>query len=410
MVYFAEINFKIISSIPGRVRVNIDSLLKKEKTGHLIINSLKSINGIISASFNKRTRNILIFYRWEEIDESQLLNKIKDLDYKKTHNNISKSINKDSIGKIILQTLNPFSLIKKKYPNKGYKDDYSLSKKIIKLGLLLGGIVFAITSNLRNLISILILSYPGILFAISSIAYFYSAKKAHFNDIYLKKDYFIGLLGKTDTLFIEDNLLIKEKYISNTLLNNLNTTTIRRFAALKKLDNPIDPELEKIIYKIREYGITNLILFSDNNKELLDYISYSLGIDKTYFLKDNILILKDLKTEENVTAIIVKDSIEKIRNLNMDLVVCINLTDKGNILIGDINFIDKKMNKFPWLLNLSKYNEEVITRSQALAIGLNTLGIFLCMITNINPFFALGIYGLNILTQTIRIKYSVETI
>lgn len=412
MVYFADINLEIISSVPGRIRVNVDFLLRK-RTGSMILNSLKSINGIISTAFNKRTRNILIFYRYKEIDEIQLLDKIRAIDNKDIkkdiENDIPKKVNKDSITKIIFKTLNPINLIKKKYPMKAYKDNYSLSKRIIKVGLFFGVIVFALTFNLSNIISILILSYPGILFTISSIANFYSAKKAYLNGIYLKNNHFIRVLSETDTLFVEDNLLIKERNIFNTILNKLNKNIILRFTALRKLENPIDSEFEKVIYKLREYGITDIIVFSDNNKEILDYIAYSLGIDKTYFLKDNILLFKNLKKEENLTAIVSENSIEKIRKLNLDLVICIKLNNEGNIFKGDINFVDKNIKKLPWLLDLSKYNEEVIIRSQTIATGLNALGIFISVITNINPLLSFGIYGLNILAQTIGIKYSIET-
>ena len=199
MTNLAVRDLKIISSIPGRARIKVDGLFKNEKLGYGIINYLKKSGEVTSISFNKYTGNILIYFKYQNLDLEDLLNQLKSFSLRDSSNVIPKSPQNDSIGKIVLKAMNPINLLRKRYWGIAFENEYSLAKRLIKIGIPIGALIFGFSRHIRDIISILILTYPGMLFAISAASYYYCAKKAFFNKIYLRSSKDVASFAKTNS-------------------------------------------------------------------------------------------------------------------------------------------------------------------------------------------------------------------
>ncbi|WP_459195859.1 HMA2 domain-containing protein [Wukongibacter baidiensis] len=399
---------RIISSIPGRIRVNVNGLLRNERLGYGILKSLKELEKVNSVSFNVSTGNVLIYYKYQYKDISDILYRIQTFTYKDTSNYIPRYITNDSPTKILIRTLNPFNLLTKKFPVNIFEQEYSLSRRIIKMGIFMGGIVLAINPHIRTLASIMILTYPGILFTISSMSHFYSARKAFLNEVYVKNSNSIGQVAKTNAFFIEDKVLIgKENAARKILDKNQEKMTIEKLSAIGKVTNLTNPEIRSFIEETRKYGVTDLTVFSDKKDDISKYIAYALGIDKVHLVKDKIFILNDLKNQENIMLFIHESLVDKIRNIDLNLTVCVYSDLNNSVDKGSINVIDRNIKRIPWLLKLSKNNEELITRFHASSISVNTLAIYAAVLLRINPLITLSIYMVNLLAHINILRNSI---
>lgn len=397
---FAVRNVEIISSIPGRIRIKVDGLLRNEKLGYGILKALRELKQINSLSFNTNTGNILIYYKYQYLGIKDILFRIQTFTHKDASNCIPKAITNDSPIRILIKTLNPFNLLTKKHPINIFEKEYSLSRKIIKMGIFMAAISLFINSHIRTLASIMILTYPGILFTISYMSHFYSARKAFLNEVYLKNSRDIGQIVKVNNFFIEDRVLIGKENISSKILReNKNKLTVEKLLAIGKAENLTKPEIKSFIEETRKYGVTDFTVFSEQKDDILKYITYALGIDKRYILEDKTFILNDLKDRGNIITVIDEDLADRIKNMSSNLTICVYPETKKDFDKGSINIIDKNIKQIPCLLKLSKDCEELIRRYHASSISVNTIAIYLAVLLRINPIFILGIYIINLLAH-----------
>lgn len=408
MTNLAVRDLKIISSIPGRARIKVDGLFKNEKLGYEIVNYLKKSEEVTSISFNKYTGNILIYFKYQNLNLDDLLNKLKSFSLRDSSNVIPRSPKNDSIGKIVLKAMNPINLLRKKYWGKAFENEYSLAKRLIKIGIPLGALVFSFNRHIRDIISILILTYPGMLFAISTVSYYYCAKKAFFNKIYLRNSKYVALFAKTNSIVIEDDVVTeKNNMIKDFEESNSGKNRVERLDVLGRIKNLTNPEIGSFIKGIREYGIKDISIFSDEKRDIVEYISYSLGIDEVNLLDDKTFVLNDYENQENTIIIVYEGLLDETTNEDSNLTICLYKVLKKDFYKGNVNVIDKNIKKLPWLFKLSKDNRELITRCHTSIISVNMLVFLVTIILRMNAVFTLSIYMLNLLIHILIVKNNI---
>ncbi|WP_156894502.1 HMA2 domain-containing protein [Clostridium formicaceticum] len=399
---------KIISSIPGRIRLKIEGASKYEKLGYKVVCLFQDLRGIENISFNNTTGNILVLYNNKYLNEGEIIKQIEGFDFSKCLDIFSWP-REESIIRIIFKSLNPFCLGRKKYPNKIYKNEYVLSKTLIKLGFLLGTALFLFTSYSMNILSIGILAYPGILFAIASVAYYYAAESFKYHSIFIKKSENIGLLGKTTDVFIQDQILLQEEKVNNIAKEkDLSRMYLQKLITLGKVKNPISSEGQTIIQELRKYGILNITLCTGKKDALTEYIAYYFGLDHIDQLNDQESYITKEQHQKVKLLICHQDFIAYRKKISGDVMMNIETKSSKKVIQGDINLLQKDIIKLPQILRFSGNTDELITRTQVRAVTINVIALFLTMIRQIHPFTAIGIYGINMLAQLIILQNNIH--
>ncbi|MBC2581315.1 HMA2 domain-containing protein [Clostridium sp. DJ247] len=398
---------KIISSLPGRLRASIWGLLRNEQMAFHIRNMLTKSNCVLSVRISINTGNVLIYYDTKCICEDKLIVVIQEaLNYRKELI-IPEDINKESLVKIMFNTLNPISLFKRKYSEKIYKNEYLLSKKILNISVVLSSIIFLFTSSINKVLSTLILGYPGILFAIGATSYYYGSAKLKQKNIYLKNNDLLSFLSDTNALLIENDILQSKLNKQNVIGSHLSKDDIQKLIILGELDNPINNTIESIVNDIRILGINNIFIIGDSTNSIINYISYYLGINVLNI--DNIEKQKQGLISNNsddiITLITTDEFFEKNYEFSCyDLIICVYKNNRLNLLKADINLEYTDIDKLPLIVKFSHFCREVNVQTENTAIALNTLGMILAVLNYSTPLYSTIFYGLNILLMTLKIK------
>lgn len=401
---------KVISSIPGRLRANVEGLLRNEQMSCIMKDVLLKSTGIFSVQPNKNTGNVLIYYNTTVVAENKIIILIeKSFNYKKEIE-ISNNINKESLVKILFNTLNPITLFKRKYSERIYKNEYIVSKKLMSTSIIISSIILLFTSNIDKVLSILIFGYPGILFTISVASYYYASIKLKKNNIYLKSNDCLNLLKDTNTLLMENDIFINRFYEYNTVDSNLNKIDIQKLIILGRIADPVSSHMESLIHEIRILGISNIFIIGNHTKGILDYISYYLGVnilDPNALKKQNKYLISN-ETNTTITLINTNESFsKKDKYLFYDLVICLYKNTMPDTLNADINLEYDNIYKLPIIIKLSQFCEEVKVQTENIAIALNTLGMLLVTLNYLTPLSSIIFYSLNtfLLTLTLKLRF-----
>lgn len=399
---------QVLSSLPGRLRANVSGLLRNEQIAFGIKNILVKSNGIFSVHTNKNTGNVLIFYDTKLITQDKVIVLIERSSKNSKGLIVPKNANEESLLKIFFSTLNPISLFRKRYPERIYKNEYIISKKIMTTSTILSGIILLFTSNINKALSTFILGYPGILFSIGLTSLYYASTKLKENNIYVKTNDSLMLLKDTNKLLIENNIFQSKFHKYTTVESHLNKNDIQKLVILGELNNPVSKELEYIVHNIRILGISDISIIGNDPKGILEYISYHLGINKldTHdFEIENKHPITNKANDSSLALLLANESFEKNNKYPYcDLVMCIYKNNSLNILKSDINLEYADIDKIPLIIKLSHFCGEINVQTENIAIALNTVGMLLVTLDYFNPLHSIIFYGLNTLLMTLTLK------
>ncbi|WP_446899193.1 HMA2 domain-containing protein [Clostridium sp. LBM24168] len=407
-MYDLRINIiKIMSSLPGRIRVNIKGLLRNDEKVLKVRSKLNRYSGILSANVNKFTGNVLVYYNTDEFDEDRVLIIIKKA-FNSQEVTTAENNHKSSLLKIFIDGVNPLVLFKKKYSKRVYKNEYGISGKLFKISIAVSAVVFLLTGNIANAISVFILGYPVILFALREVSYYYVSDKLNIEKIYMKDSTSLSFLESINALLIEDEVF-KSKFIKNKMYDmNLNKYDIQKLVILGKLDNPVDENMKLVVNNIRMLGINNIFIIGSSENSITNYIGYLLGIeilDKNDLKKKKDPLIID-KLEDNNTVLITTDRLfeSELRELCIDSIICLYRNDKLSFLKADFNLHYSDVNKLPLLIKLAYFCREVNVQTENIAITLNVFGMLLAVLNYLTPLYSVIYYILNTLLMMLTLK------
>lgn len=395
---------KIISSLPGRVRVNVKGLLKNEQRILRVRSGLTRYDSILSFHVSKNTGNVLIYYNENEIDENKIVVIIEKA-FNGPEVAAVENIDKSSLLKTLIDAVNPFFLFKKKLSEQVYRDEYSISSKILKISMGIAAIVFVFTGNVINTISIFVLSYPGILFGVRASSYYYASVKLNMENIYLKDNTSMSFLSNVNTLLIEDDIFRNGFNERDMDIMNLNEYEIQKLVILGKLDDPINDNMKLVIDNIRMLGINNIFIIGNSEDSIIRYIGYVLGIevlDKNDLDGKKNCLITDKSDSNTILIVTGKFPENELSYMCSDCVIC--LYNELSSLKADINLKYSSMDKLILLIKLGYFCREVNVQVENTAITLNILGILLAVLNHLTPLYSIIYYILNTLLMVLILK------
>ncbi|WP_368490606.1 HMA2 domain-containing protein [Clostridium sp. BJN0013] len=404
---------KIISSLPGRLRANVSDLFRNDKIAFNIKIILIRSKGIFSVKPSKVTGNVLINYDTAHISENEIIIILDGCLNIKDKLEIAGDVNNGSLYKIIFHTLNPLSLFGKKRGKEIYENEYISSKKIINISLIMSGITLLVTNSISKAFSVLILGYPGILFSIALVSYYYASSKLKYNGIYFKDYHYIYSMGNMNTLLIDSSLFLNEFYKHNSSLSHLDRMNFEKLVILRQLENPVSDRMKSIIEDIRLLGINNISIIGNCKNVVINYISYYLGIDILDYevLKYNANYDFNNKTKGKKAFLVTNEFLEEFEEyLYHDLVICVykNYATMMDMLKGNINFECNHMDKLPSIIELSYFCSEIDVQTKNVAVTLNIIGMLLSIMDYLNPLKTIIFYSFNILISILTLKFRLK--
>jgi hypothetical protein len=400
---------KIISSLPGRLRANAADLFRNEQIAFNIKTILAKSKGVLSVTPSKITGNVLIYYDNMYISESQLIVLIENSLDVKENSTITQESKNSSLLKILFNTLSPMSLFKRKYSKEIYENEYRCSKKIINTSLILSSIVFLFTSSISKALSILILGYPGILFSIALVSYYYTSCKLKYNNIYLKSDDSLYLVSHTNALLIDNELFSNKLYNYNKSLSHLSRSDFQKLVILQEISNPISNEMQSLIQNIRLLGITNIFIIGNHTNAIINYISYYLGIDIFNYenLQSKIDCTFSDKTKGILALMATNEALSNFAEHSYhNFLICVykDNTIMMNSLKGNVNFEYNRISKLPLIIELSYFCNEISAQIKNSALTLNIVGMLLSVLGYLTPLYSMMFYSFNTLISILIIK------
>ncbi|MBV7275499.1 hypothetical protein I6U48_21585 [Clostridium sp. PL3] len=395
---------KVISSIPGRIRINISGLLRNEKIAFSIGYELAKHTNIVSFHVSKNSGNVLIYYKDISLSKGNILILVEKALKSSNEMIIPENIDRRHLIKILIDAMNPLSLFRKKHSKKIYEKEYSISNNILKNSIGSSSIIFLFTSSIGSVISALILGYPGILFAISAASYYYASTKLKMANIYLKSNSSLTFLNNIDTLLVENDVF--QDRFHNISGLQLSKYDIHKLTILNKIDNPVNCDFESLINNIRILGVNNIFIIGNSQSGIIQYISYLLGVEildiNNLEKKQNYLMVNKLNNTVSLTTDRILES--QLTYFHSDLIICLYRNKSPNILNADINLEYSNMNKLPFLMELSYFCREINTQTQNIATTLNILGILLVTLEYLTPLSSIFFYILNTFVMTLTLK------
>ena len=369
---------KILSSIPGRMRLKIERLLKDENCEYFLKESLQLHHEIVLASPNSITGNMLVYYDTGLVDANEVLDKISSISVRY----IPKYVNENYLSQQIP--------IKKNYLVNAYVNDFMLSKRLVTLSVIMSGLALFLSFNIELILSILIWGFPGILFLIRRGTYKIAQKKLEYYKFNFNNPDLMYELSELEHLIIEDSILISGgQTCSPTEFNDL----------------PYENTLQ-LIRNLRTLGLTDISMLSRRNCDINNYVSYLLNINKIELDSNTLYDKNTLKGfyNKDKTALIIKSndliSFRKeqsivfwgCKNLKQPIVDSFIITFRPN----------EAANNIPYVIETSKYCSKLIIRSENIAVAANTIGIFFAAMEFVKPLSSIVLYLLNYL---LNIKY-----
>jgi|GEM_PF-6518461 len=396
-------NVEIISSVPGRIRLKLLSLLQQDFAEERVISLFENLKGIKNLSFNNRTGNTLLFYEEAILDEAKIIQHLQSNRVKKTSTeNCRNSLLKEAI----LPTINPINYINGAFTHKAYERENSFSKALLRTGLIIGAGILLLTSMPANVVAAAILSYPAIFYTISNTATYLVSRAAEKHRICIKSIEAIKLLPRANQLIIEDNILLKadsEEFYEE----GLEMESLRRAILLNNNQEPITGQGKSLIKSFRSIGITNIALATDKaykKNALIEYLQSTYGLNRYDEEQYSKIEASKLNTSD-IAAYMVHKAFPQA--INEDIIVQV-VSRNINLEAGDISLMRKDILKLPKLIRLSKITEEFIKRRQLTAMTINIVALFLAMLRRINPILALLIYIVNTLIQIKTLQNNID--
>lgn len=368
-----------VFSIPGRIRIKVLEIYRDIDCAIRLKSIISNINGIKSIKFNVYSCSVVILYDEKTIEEINIITTLEKISFDKINFNNNDCV---EIYKLdaILNGLNPFKITKN-----------PLSRNMLYIGLLLQAYLLLTGSPLNIAVSILFLLYPGVYRVISNLAYYYAIQKLKLSNIFVSNIYKLE-----DVIFIKNVLLDEDLIINKNLNKNLDIHTIRRQNLLEGISF-INYNVKDMVYKIRESGIKNIYILTDNGyNPLTEYAKEYLNIKDFNF--NNTLDNDDLVIFKNV------DFTKNIENGCFTIKVVPTIVIKhteSDILIKEDNISNVYM-----LFENSFLCSQYITRANSLVLAEQFFLTFL--ITReifTSPILSLGINLLNIIFSDIYYKY-----
>ena len=374
MVKGSQYHATILSSIPGRVRLNIRELAQNEALGNKLIETYRHKIGILKVCLYHFTGNLLIIYKEERVSQADILSILEGLESFAEDLNYQQ-IDRGSMLRHLTAALNPFSSRKQRYSPILFEREYGLAKRIFRLGWLVNGITFAIRRMLYTIPSIAIFSNPGILFALSSAGYIYSARIAYGKEIYTRNPEMIGLFFKTRTILLDEGILFNKHFEG---LNEINRNGIH------------------LVNQLRENGINRIVVIADRKDEPARILGSKLYLEEVYTPREYQLMRSRKSSSEVVSAVVKDTQIGLFHDRELAaLFICIAHDKSIPYRENHIHVVSKDFENLIEFVRSGLHMQEAIERSHVRAAALNTIMMLAAPLWIMNPFAALGLYGLN---------------
>jgi len=405
MINISTEHIEVISSIPGRLRLNTSRIFNWNLFRDNVINSLFKLTGIRNIIYNKNTRNTLILYNEKYLNESKIIHYIRKFNCAKMV--VLTPPDDQSLVTEIIKSLSPIKLIKNRN-DWTQENEYSTSRTLIKTGLAVGAIGLALTATPLNLISVAILSYPGIMFAVSSAAHYFITNIANRHRIFIRNNETIKTFNNTTDLLIDDTVLFD---LSLDGLTNADKSSDSVSSNFKTLQHIIKPYTKDFIQKFRKCGFIDITTLTTNKNSIVEQGSKYLGIDKIYEINKQNSSLAQNREKQMVTVIGCINGIKEYTQHTKPSTT-IGIHPETSTLLQDndanINVHSKDVILIPKFLRYGQITHELINRSQVLALTINAIALIMTLTRQIHPIMALSIYIINLLLQIILLQNNTE--
>ena len=402
---------RIVSSLPGRVRINVKGLLRNDEKAFGIWSELAGYGSISSFNVNKNTGNVLIYYDDAKIDENKIAIIVRRGFNKKRliESTAFKNEYNPSLLKIFIDAVNPLSLFRKRYSKRLYKGEYGISFKILKASIVISAAVFLFTGDAANVISIFILGYPGILFALAGLSCYYISAKLSRYEIYVKDNTSLNQLCSINALLIEEEVFKSELKNYNTYDLNLDKYAVQKLVMLGKLRNLVSKDMELAVNKMRILGINNIFIIGDSRNSIVNYIAYllELGIlDKNNSYEDEVRMIAG-KSESGSTILIAADKLFEgnLKYPHVDSVIYLYRNGEMDTVKAGFNLQYSDVDKIPSMIKLAYFHREVSIQTENTAVALNIFGMLLVTLNCLTPLYSGIYYILNTLFLTLTLKF-----
>lgn len=382
----------ILSCIPGRLRICVKFLYDNEIYRNTLCDNLLLNEGIISSKLNNRTGNILIIYKENSINQNDILDFIHNFKPQK------------QLAKKNLTYYDYLNYKSKDNFLKIYKDEFKLSKNLLKFGFVINAILYITSFNINKFISILILTFPAILFLINYIVHLFIIKKWNkYKVVFNKSFYLISKFSKCTNLIISEDILMNSFNLNSTLT----PSHLEQNSKPYLIENHITKNIKDFIYDIRSMGIKNIIILSKEDNVSLNYIANSLGINKIFTLSHFHNDYEYLKNNLNNTLFVLSENYIdiplKINNTNLTIGIYDDFSTLKNIF--HINMKYKNINKIPLIYKDSKLLKDYVYTVQSIIITIIFLGILGILLNYISVLSASFIYVINVILSIFIVKF-----
>jgi hypothetical protein len=378
----------VLSSIPGRIRVKINYFNDVDFFKEKIINSL-SINKVINKiKVNDYLNTVLVFYNCDLSDESNIISLITQINLYDENINLNISESKKTFKKMIFKAFNPINLIKKYYDKDIYCNQYNASKSLIKTGVALSAAVLMYSYSMKTIFSILLLSYPGFLFVISSSAYYLSHKIAFANNVFSANLHSFKKLSDSNSIAIDSSLLLNKDKKYNDFYT---------FNGIKSI---INNNMSIVIRDLRNLGIIDLRVLFSRVDHLLEKVIYTLGLEPLTYANQSV---DEFKKKSPDTFIIKYKSVYPLNEVYDKFIVF--AYDDNDLLINkqtqNIYIHEQNITKIPFLIHLTRHIDQLIIQTQSIAITVNIFGMLLAVYGFISITGCIILYLCNVLFSSV---------
>ncbi|MBC7958401.1 MAG: hypothetical protein H7X94_00915 [Vallitaleaceae bacterium] len=346
---------KVLSSIPGRLRLQINPL-RNENVEFFFDKPIQFPPGILLVSPNRVTSRLLVRYDPKLVCTQDVLDWIASIDM----NDVSSDVHKD--------------LKSKKYPVKVYQNEFALSKRLLFLSGVISCLALCFTFSLKRSLSLLILGLPGGLFLLRRAAYKITQKHLNAIGFYFEDPNLLYEIAAIKHLLIEDVLFFPEV--------------------------PLSHPLEMVIKRFRSIGLLDINMLSHETSDTNSYTCYQLGINEVIINQQHSLDKKFLTK----TASIVNGS-DYCQFLGGQMVMFrVSMKIDQETQAYMILFDSSQVHDLSHVIQTSKYIHKLVIGSENSAVALNTIGFFLAAANLLTPLWAIALCFLNYLVPKIYLN------
>jgi len=146
------------------------------------------------------------------------------------------------------------------------------------------------------------------------------------------------------------------------------------------------------IEAVRETGIENIKIISEESEEMVKNIAFKVGIesyDANLMPESKIEKIDELK-EEGRTIALVLGGYNDYPDQKADISITVLNTDKARICkYSDFVITNGDLSLIPKIIGLGQYTGEVLLQNYVISLGLDAIGIVLVLTSSITPYSAL---------------------